>query len=126
MSITMSRWVLWVALIILVPVPLLSQGGWCWVPVFRVAQLLWRDLVLGPTQWLLSVSVILQAGAGAVVLALLAYSYGAVSAQWPVKIRGSVMSLAMFVGLVLLASIPVYRPLLASTESLLTFMTVYN
>ena len=126
MTITMSRWVLWVALIILVPIPLLSQGMWYWVPVFRVVQLLWRSLFSGSAEFLLSISVVMQAGAAALVLALLAYSYGLLSAQWPVKIRGSVMSLTLFICLVLLASIPAYRPLIASVEPLLTFMAVYN
>lgn len=126
MTVAMSRWVLWVALIILVPIPLLSQGMWYWVPVFRVVQLLWRSLFSGSAEFLLSISVVMQAGAAALVLALLAYSYGLLSAQWPVKIRGSVMSLTLFICLVLLASIPAYRPLIASVEPLLTFMAVYN
>lgn len=126
MTVTMSRWVLWVALIILVPIPLLSQGMWYWVPVFRVVQLLWRSLFSGSAEFLLSISVVMQAGAAALVLALLAYSYGLLSAQWPVKIRGSVMSLTLFICLVLLASIPAYRPLITSVEPLLTFMAVYN
>ena len=126
MTITMSRWVLWVSLIIIVPIPLLSQGAWHWVPVFRVVQLLWRTLLPVPVESVVSLSIILQAGFGALLLALLAFAYGLWSAQWPVKVRGSVMSLTLFVSLILLASIPAYRPLVSSAESLLTFMAVYN
>lgn len=126
MTVTMSRWVLWVALIIVVPVPLLSSVGWHWVPVFRVVQLLWRALLSGKAESVLSLSIVMQAGASALVLALLAFAYGLVSARWPLKVRGSVMSLTLFTCLILLASIPVYRPLISSVASLQTFMSVYN
>lgn len=126
MTVTMSRWVLWVALIVLVPTPILSQGVWHWVPVFRVVQLLWRDLLLGSIEPVLSLAIVVQAAGGAMLLACVAYGYGLISAQWPVKIRGSIMSLTLFVSLILLASIPSYRPLSTPVEPLLTFMAVYH
>lgn len=126
MTITMSRWVLWVSLIIVAPMPLLSQGAWHWVPVFRVVQLLWRTLLPASAESVLTLSIILQAGLGALLLGGLAFTYGIWSSHWPAKIRGSVMSLMLFVSLILLASVPAYRPLVSSAEPLLTFMRVYH
>lgn len=127
MSVLVSRWVLWVALMILVPLPMWVQSHWVWVPAFRVIQLAWRSLVFSAVDGVISVVLLTQMGVGALLLAGLAFAYGSLARAWPVKIRGSIMSLTVFVALILMASIPVYKPIVAGQAGqMVSFMSVYD
>lgn len=122
MSTVTARWVLWVSLLLLLPLPffteqltLLPAGYWI------------RALARGlaDTQTIaLSMSLALQLLLALVTTAMLAYFYSLWSKHWPSKIRGSIMGLSIFSLLIIFASVPVYDSIEDSNK--LTFLQVYQ
>lgn len=123
MTVTMSRWVLWIALLFFMPIPLFSNTL-SWVPIARIAHLLVTGF--GEAFFLLGLPIVLQALVWALVLGVIAFAYGYWSRRWPAKVRGSVMSLSMFSLLIIFASLPVYRPVLSPGLGDVTFMSLYE
>ena len=128
MSITNTRWVLFVALLVLLPLPFYN-GELAWLPVLRVLFIVSAEGYLALTGHsavldgllMLSGFVLLWTG----ILWLLVKAFLVWTRQWPATVRGSVMGLAVFSLLITLSSIPVYRRL-GNPAQMVTFFQVYQ
>jgi hypothetical protein len=117
----MARGVLWVALMLVLPMPLWVEEQLHLLPVAWLVQQLVHGL-LGQAAMSFSLFEIVQGIASTCVLAMLAWAYGLVSQDWEDKVRGSVMSLFMFSLLIIFSSVPAYW--LDGND--LTFLAVYQ
>ena len=130
MSPTTTRWVFFIALMLVLPLPFYN-GGPGWLPAARVFFIVTAEgyLMLSEQSPASPVGGILLLGlevVGWVVLLWLAASaYISSTKTWPSTVRGSVMGLLVFTLLILLSSIPVYRPLGLALGPI-TFLQVYH
>jgi hypothetical protein len=130
MSPTTTRWVFFIALLLLLPLPFYN-GGLGWLPVVRVFFIVTAEgyLMLSQQSFGSPVDGILLLGlevVGWVVLLWLAVSvYIDYTKAWPSTVRGSVMGLLVFSLLILLSSFPAYRPL-GLAQGPITFLQVYH
>jgi hypothetical protein len=126
MPVSTCRVVLWVALLIVLPVPV-YLSHWGWVPVGRGIQAMgyWGQGV-GQWQFVALSLFITQLIIWSALCWGVAVLYGVWSKNWPHKIRGSVMGLVVLSTLIVFSSVGVYRPLLPRLGSPLTFLQVYE
>lgn len=125
-----TRWVFFIALLLLLPLPFV-QPELCWLPVARVLFVASAEAylyVLGSGLASTDMGIgglAATAAVWAVLLWLVASAYVRWSAHWPSKVRGAVMSLFIFSLLIIFSSIPVYRSL-APAEGRISFLQVYD
>lgn len=119
MTLTTVRWVLWVSLLVLAPVPVYQQL-WGWVPL--------GHLVQAVAYGALPISLVLlgQLLLWGLILWLAAFLYGKLSLNWPARIRGSIMALTVFSVLIVFSSMPIYQPLLLGDSPRLSFLQLYQ
>lgn len=117
MSKTTTLWVLWISLLLLLPLPILSEGGMATLPVAYLFQVSIKDWVL---------LELLQGALWALVLWLLAQGYIQLAGAWESKIRGSVMAIVVLSLLILFSSIPIYKNVPRHGGQLLTFQWLYE
>lgn len=128
MNITHTRWVFFVALMVLLPLPFYN-GELAWLPVLRVLFIVSAEGYLALTGHsavldgllMLSIFVLLWIG----ILWLLVKAFLVWTMEWPATIRGSVMGLAVFSLLITLSTIPVYCQL-GTPAQMVTFFQVYQ
>lgn len=119
MTLNTTRWVLWVSLMVILPLPVYAQQWGC-LP----AAYLFVALIVGEGHPALLLAG--QALVWALIFQGIAHIYCLWSAQWQAKIRGSVMSLAVFVTLIVVASVPVYRVPYGDTMQPVTLSWLYE
>jgi hypothetical protein len=126
MSVTAIRWVLWVSLVLLLPLPLqLLELGW--VPAFFGLNVLFSTLLLPAASPEGAMLMLAPQVAVAVLLNwLLADCYLRISAPWPAKLRGSIMGIAVLTGLVLAATFRVYQLPFPTEAAAVTFFQLYQ
>jgi hypothetical protein len=130
MSPTTTRWVFFIALLLLLPLPFYN-GGLGWLPAARVFfiataegyLMLSQQSIGSPVDGILLLS--LEVVGWVVLLWLAASAYIIYTKLWPSTVRGSVMGLLVFSLLILLSSLPAYRPL-GLAQSPITFLQVYH
>lgn len=118
MNLTTTRWVLWISLLLLVPVPVYGVR-WGWLPVMYLLTSLGAGAPLLPR-------LLLQVVFWALILWLPVRTYCRWTRLWEPKIRGSVMAIVVFVSLLLVSSIPVYRPAFGSSTRALAVQWLYE
>lgn len=118
MNTTTVTWVLWLALLVLLPLPVYLQA-WGWVPVWYVAGVCIDVLAGKATLGIAGLVVQLVVGVG--LTGLLARVYGHSCAGWPARIRGSIVGIVILSLLLLFSTFPVYR-----TPAAVTFLTLYQ
>ena len=115
MDIATTRWVFWISLLILLPLPVFSTP-WGWLPVAYLLLAFFRDggalLLLYALVW----------GAG---LWLLALGYCRWTRRWESRVRGSLMAISVLTMLVVFSSVPVYRPVAVLGDKPVTFQWLY-
>lgn len=130
MSPTTTRWVFFVSLLWLLPLPF-YHGEIAWLPVARVFFIVTAEaylLLLGSAPVNpVGANLLLAAGTGTwvVLLWMLVSAYIRWAKPWPSTVRGSVMGLLVFSLLILLSSVPAYRPL-DLEQGPATFLQVYD
>ncbi len=109
MSVAMARGVLFLALMVMLPLPFYLSGWVLLTPGFVLMLVIehWTSVGAG-LQPLSLLGLILQLGISLLVCAGLAFLYGLCSSPWPVKFRGSILGITIMTGLVLLSTWPVY------------------
>ena len=130
MTVTTARRVLWISLLLLIPLPFLLSH-WGWVPAGRIVQVMLHGLASwivgnGDNVAWISPLLVLQLLLWLLVLWCVAWAYGQWSANWPVKIRGSIMGLTVLILLIVFSSAPVYRSLLSAEPLPMSFLQVYQ
>lgn len=120
MSVNMTRWVLWISLLVLLPLPVYNGLQWGFLPP---AYIIYVIVIEG--RWELA-NVGGHALIWALILAALAHIYAHSAARWEAKIRGSVMAVTVFSLLIIFSSVPVYRPLDTQDNSTLTLPWLYE
>lgn len=119
MTLTTTRWVLWVSLLVLCPLPVFAEVWGCLPAAYLFLAVVSGE---GHALWLL--------GGQALVWALifwgLALMYCKGTAQWQPKIRGSIMSLTIFVLLIAVASVPVFRKPYGDSTAAVTLSWLYE
>lgn len=119
MTISLTRWVLWISLLVIVPLPVYGhQWG-----VLPVAYILYIVIIKG--QWELA-NVAGQALIWALILLAITYMYGYWSARWEPRVRGSVMAITVFSLLIIVSSVEVFRPLENHDREALTLPWLYE
>lgn len=128
MNLATTRWVMFIALFLILPLPFYGDSLVI-LPLARVSFVVSAEFLLftSGAGMALTPLVLLALGIGlwSVFLWLLAGAYCQLSSSWPAKVRGSLMSIAVFITLILLASLPVYRGLTVERHAL-TFLQVYE
>lgn len=119
MTIKLTRWVLWISLLVILPLPVYGQQ-WGFLPA---AYVLFVVVIRG--QWELA-NVAGQALIWALILWVIAHIYGTWSARWEPKIRGSVMAITVFTLLIVVSSVEVFRPLETANSQPLTLPWLYE
>ena len=130
MSPTTTRWVFFISLLLLLPLPFYN-GVLGWLSAARVFFIVTAQcyLLVLDSGLASPVGGILLLAAG--TLAWLLVLWFAVTAftiwsrAWPSTVRGSVMGLLVFTLLILMSSFAVYRPLSAA-QGPVTFLQVYD
>lgn len=116
MDIVTTRWVFWISLCFLMPMPVFGTP-WSWLPVAYLLLAFFRDggalLLLYAAIW------------GAVLwLPVLGYCHW--TRHWEPRVRGSVMAISVLTMLVMFSSIPVYRPLALLGDKPVAFQWLYQ
>jgi hypothetical protein len=127
MSLTTIRWLLFIALLLVLPLPFhLSQ--WVIVPfAYLFGALFGWPEVSAINLPAMSLLLLVQLLLSAVLLWGLAFAYTFWSIKLPVKIRGPIMGLLVLSSLILFSSFPVYDVAqLAADNSQLTFLQIYQ
>ena len=130
MTITSTRWVFFIALMLLLPVPF-YHGALALLPVFRVIFIITAQAYLYLSGvdplYLLTDLVLLSAQVmfWGLCLWFIVRAYLFASRRWTASVRGSVMGLLVFSLLIILSSIPVYLSLDAEKPSI-SFLEVYD
>ena len=125
-----TRWVFFISLLLLLPLPFYS-GGIASLPVARVLFIVTAEaylLLLGQVSgfllgdiFLLSLEVV----GWVVVLWFAVSAYNTYTSSWPSAVGGSVMGLVVFTLLILLSTFPAYRQL-GVEQAATTFLQVYD
>lgn len=116
MTVTVARRVLWVALAVILPLPLvLSQSGV--IPLLGLLINIWHEP---------SVLAIIELVAGLALVSAITWLFGHISSPWPQKIRGSILGISLLTMLILFASVPVYSVNADGQITAHTFMTLYQ
>ena len=130
MSPTTTRWVFFIALLLLLPLPFYN-GELAVLPVVRVFFIVTAQgyLMLSQQSFGSPVDGILLLGlevvGWVVLLWLVASAYIFYTKPWPSTVRGSVMGLLVFSLLILLSTFQAYRPL-GMAQAPITFLQVYD
>lgn len=119
----MARWVLWISLIVILPLPIMSDTV-VLLPLGYFIQHFFHSVIFSEALFEYDFLIIMQCLLWLGLLYTLAFLYGKISMNWPIKLRGSIMSLVIFIGLILCASIPVYKSI--EHPQWVTFMTIYE
>ncbi|MEH6552036.1 MAG: hypothetical protein V7711_09700 [Pseudomonadales bacterium] len=116
MSVGLSRLVLWGFLWVLLPLPVFG-GHTAFAPLLYLVKE-WPQAAGYQTLGVVLVLAVIG-------LTLICYVYGRWSANWPYKIRGSVVGLIGLVSLIMLSSVPIYEPF-GEHQSRLEFRQLYS
>ena len=110
MSLVMARWVLFISLLFILPLPFYAQQL-AWLPVVYLLKLWLVNLHLNSADIISSFVMLVMLELTLAVFACwwLAKCYEFVSVNWPIKIRGSIVGLTVFSLLLVCSSVPVYR-----------------
>lgn len=131
MPVNTTRWVLWVSLLILLPLPF-HIFHWELLPLGAVL----KSQFSGDLQRLYNFSLLEQALIftqcllAMLINALVSWGYGHYTAHWQERIRGSVMGITVLSMLILFSSIAIYSHQLSATMAdnkpmRMTFFQVY-
>ncbi|MFA7554786.1 MAG: hypothetical protein WCY88_11090 [Spongiibacteraceae bacterium] len=125
MTATGARWVLFLALLIVLPWPFFVQQQWSWLPV---AYLLPRvgSAIFNGSAPVVAMLGLIQLAVALVVFWGVARLYVRCSATWPVKFRGSIVGLLALTLLMIFSSVAVYGPLELNGIVRVTFLDVYQ
>ena len=125
MSDTSTRWVIWAALAILLPIPLL-YGSWGWVPSWYTSKVAYRlfssDMAIGSAEVLLVVQLIVSL----VLFYFIAGVYLRLCKNLPIKIRGSLVGVIILTTLILFYTFPVYHSPFDDFGASVTFLQLYR
>jgi len=116
---------LWLALIILMPVPMVLTEVVAVVPVGRVIQLSMRSLLGLHDGVGIGFELIFQAFLYGIVLVFPAWLFGRLTRDWQIKIRGSTAGLIVFSLLIGLSTFAVYSDLQSNSQPV-TFLAIYH
>lgn len=119
MTPTTTHWVLWTSLMLLLPLPVYAEAWGC-LPAADLFIAIFTGE--GSPGWLLG----LQAVFWSLIFQGVAHMYCVRTARLEPKIRGSLMSVAMFVLLILVASAPVFRVPYGEPGEALTLSWLYE
>lgn len=125
MPVNTSRWMIWLALVVLLPLPMLAGDPQAIVPVGRVIHLALRSLLGIGDVAMLSLPLFLLVCVYAALLWLPAWFYGRITADWQMKIRGSTAGLMVFCLLIGFSTFSVYCDLQRDCQPV-TFFAIYN
>lgn len=126
MSVAMARSFLFLALLILLPLPF-YLSDWLLLTPGYVLMLVVEHWSAGRAdlQQISPLGLMLQLLCALLVSVGLAYLYGRCSSHWPVKFRGSIMGIVVMTGLILLSTWPVYDGYPAVSTGL-SFLELYH
>jgi hypothetical protein len=119
---------MWASLVVLLPLPWYVDN-WGWVPAYYGLGLVFDQLVDGVESMTVKLDllfVIPQLLAALLVNWLLANVYTRYSVSWPVKIRGSIMGIAVLTCLILLYTFALYRLPFIAPVSMVNFPQLYH
>ena len=115
MTVLAARWVLFISLGLMLPLPFFV-GDWYLSTVLYIVLYLLENF---------SLLMFLQLLLGLVLISVLAFLYGWYSRAWMMKIRGSILGLPVLTALVILSSISIYDDFARPDSPAVTFMQLY-
>ena len=125
MPVLAARWVLWISLLILMPIPF-YVGSWSCLPVERVIGISYAALIGDLEMAFPAPLLVAQLLGWSMLLWMCGFFYGLLSERWSDKIRDSIMGLVVLTLLMLFSTFPVYHSSLAGDASQLNFRQLHE